>query len=373
MNAPRGVGDINIGMASGNAAVADFIILNEEIAALARARLPLESHLRRFGSELPGKAGQLAERIGRRLEAGETLVAAIDRECSELPPAYRAAILAGVQSGQLAGALESLVDTATRLDQLRRISGLALIYPLVIAAITCQLLAFVISQVVPSFDWLNESHFGPLRRLSDWPYTVPILSVAVPCLLIVIGIDWWRRSGRVGGIGAMHLGLFGWLPGIGNVRRWSQAATFADLLVLLVERGLPLDESLRLAADATGNRRFRNRAEQLANEIRQGRGLQARGADAGGAVPGGMGNSEFPLLIRLAMHHRGDRALFAGSLRQASSIYRERAIRAAEWYAEYFPILVVVGIGGTLTIGFTLLVLWPYAATLNELAGWNWR
>jgi type II secretory pathway component PulF len=166
----------------------------------------------------------------------------------------------------------------------------------------------------------------------------------------------------------MRLGPFGWLPGIGNVRRWSQAATFADLLVLLVERGLPLDESLRLAAEATGNHRFRNHAERMANEIRQGRALQAHGAE-----PSAAQNSEFPLLIRLAMHHRGDRALLVGSLRQASAVYRERAIRAAEWYAEYFPILVVVGIGGTLTIGFTLLVLWPYAATLNELAGWNWR
>jgi type II secretory pathway component PulF len=161
---------------------------------------------------------------------------------------------------------------------------------------------------------------------------------------------------------------FGWLPGIGNVRRWSQAATFADLLALLVERGVPLDESLRLAAEATGDRRFRNRAGRLADEIRQGRMPHAYGDEPEAAV-----RSEFPLLIRLAMHHKGNRGLLAGSLRQAAVIYRERAIRAAEWYAEYFPVLVVVGIGGTLTIGFTLLVLWPYAATLNELAGWNWR
>ncbi|HJQ81282.1 MAG TPA: type II secretion system F family protein [Lacipirellulaceae bacterium] len=368
MNAPRGGGDSDLGTARRKAAVADFITLNEEIAALARARLPLETHLRRFGADLSGKAGELVERIGRRLESGDSLAAAMDRECAELPAAYRAAILAGVQSGQLADALESLVDTATRLDQLRRISGLALIYPLMIAAVTCQLLAFVISSVVPTFDWLNRPHFGPLRRLSDWPYTVPILAVGVPCVLLLAALDWWRRTGRVGGMGTMRPGPFGWLPGIANVRRWSQAATFADLLVLLVERGLPLDDSLCLAAEATGNRRFRNRAERVANEIRQGRAIQAHGAE-----PGGAKNSEFPLLIRLAMHHRGDRALLAGSLRQASSIYRERAIRAAEWYAEYFPILVVAGIGGTLTMGFTLLVLWPYAATLNELAGWNWR
>jgi type IV pilus assembly protein PilC len=368
MNAPRGGGDTDVGATPGKAALADFITLNEEIAALARARLPLETHLRRFGAELPGQAGELADRIGRRLEAGETLPAAMERECASLPAAYRAAILAGVESGQLASALESLVDSAARMEELRRITGHALVYPLIIVAVACQLLAFVISQVVPSFDWLNRSHFGPLSWLAEWPYTVPILGMVVPCVLTVAAYEWWRRSGRIGGAGSMRLAPFNWFPGIGNVRRWSQAAMFADLLLLLVERGLPLDESLRLAADATDNPRFRDRADRLANEIRNGHALHV-----GRNEPGNTGGSDFPLLIRLAMHHKGNRGLLVGSLRQASSIYRDRASHAADWYAEYFPILMVVGIGGTLTIGFALLVLWPYAATLNELAGWNWR
>jgi type II secretory pathway component PulF len=368
MNAPRGGGDSHIGTTPGKTALADFITLNEEIAALARARLPLENHLRRFGAELPGQAGELANRIGRRLEAGETLQAAMECECASLPAAYRAAILAGVQSGQLASALESLVDSAARMEELRCITGHALVYPLIIVAVACQLLAFVISRIVPSFGWLNRPYFGPLSRLADWPYTVPVLGALVPCVLTVAAYEWWRRSGRVRGAGSTRLAPFNWFPGIGNVRRWSQAAMFADLLLLLVERGLPLDESLRLAADATDNPRFRDRAARLSQEIRDGRALQIRGHE-----PGDTGRSDFPLLIRLAMHHKSDRGLLVGSLRQASTIYRERAVRAAEWYAEYFPILMVVGIGGTLTITFALLVLWPYAATLNELAGWNWR
>jgi hypothetical protein len=48
-------------------------------------------------------------------------------------------------------------------------------------------------------------------------------------------------------------------------------------------------------------------------------------------------------------------------------------LRASEWYAEYVPMLLTVAIGGTLTIGFTLLVIWPYASALYELAGWNWK
>ena len=74
-------------------------------------------------------------------------------------------------------------------------------------------------------------------------------------------------------------------------------------------------------------------------------------------------------MIRLALFHSANRDLLVSSLKQAATLYRERAIRAAEWYAEYVPILLTIGVGGTVTICFTLLVLWPYTAMLRELAG----
>jgi hypothetical protein len=80
-----------------------------------------------------------------------------------------------------------------------------------------------------------------------------------------------------------------------------------------------------------------------------------------------------PILIRLALRHTNDRALLASSLRQAATMYHERAVRTAEWYAEYLPIVLTLLIGGTITAGFTLFVLWPYASTLHELSQWNWR
>jgi hypothetical protein len=83
--------------------------------------------------------------------------------------------------------------------------------------------------------------------------------------------------------------------------------------------------------------------------------------------------SGFPVLISLAMHHADDRNLLAASLRQAATMYRERAVRAAEWYAEYLPILLTIVIGGVFTIGFTLFIFWPYASMLHELSGHNWK
>jgi len=354
MNAPAGGNSIA-------PTLANFIVINEEIGALVRARLPLESHLARIGGEMPGKSGELAARIGRRMEAGESFAAAMDAECASLPAAYRAAIVAGIESGDLGGALESLVDTATRLDQLRRVTGLAALYPLMVVCIACLLFGLVLSAVIPQFDWLNNSHFGPLTELARSPWAVKTIAFAVPCALMLGVVMWWWRSGYVGG-------ALAWLPGVRRVNHWSQAATLAELLRLLVERGLPLDRALVLAGDAVEDRRMRSAAHRLAASVRSG--------EITGPAPGDTSYTDragFPLLVRLALRHASNRSLMTAGLAEAATMYRERAIRAAEWYSEYMPILLTLAIGGTITLAFALSIFWPYASTLRELAQWNWK
>ncbi len=361
MNAPTG------GKAA-TPAVADFIALSEEIAALVRARIPLQPHLAQLGQELPGKTGELAGQIGRRLEAGESLAAALDAECPSLPATYRAAIAAGVESGQLGAALESIADSASRLDQLRRVTGVAIIYPLILVVVVCWLLPLMLISLVPGFQWAGQFHYGPIAWLAHWPYTAPVLMYGVPGLVLIVVAAWWWRSGRLGGARTTRFGWLAWLPGARGVQRWSQAATFAEMLLLLVQRGVPLDQSLRLAGESTDDARLRRAALRLADEARSGETVGATGRRDAAARPGDM-----PLLVRLALYHAGDRALMSASLRQAADMYRERAVRAADWHAEYLPILLTVAVGGTLTVAFTLLVFWPYTSMLHTLAQWNWR
>jgi general secretion pathway protein F/type IV pilus assembly protein PilC len=341
-------------------ALADFILLNEELAALARARIPLESNLARLGAQLPGKSGDLAQRIGRRLEAGEDFVSAIEAECASMPATYRAALVAGVASGNPGIALKSIVDSATRLDQLRHVTLAALLYPLVLVVLVCWLLTIVVKLVVPSFAWIENTPFRPIVWLAHSPATVPLLAVVAPAIVLLYAMFWWWRSGRLGG-SSPRLGWLARLAGAGRIHQSNEAARFAELLHLLVERGLPLDETLRLAAEATGDRRLRAAALRMASEVHSGQ------------VAHHFTGAGFPTLIRLALQHAGDRSLLLASLRQAAAMYQERTVRAAEWYTEYLPILLTIVIGGTFTIGFTLFVLWPYASMLYELSEWNWR
>jgi type II secretory pathway component PulF len=344
--------------------LADFILLNEEIAALVRARVPLESHLAKIARELPGKSGELAERIGRRLNTGESLADAVEAECATMPAAYRATIVAGSRSGQLAGAIESVVDSASRIEQLRRITGVALIYPLIVCILAVMLMTVIITRVVPSFGLVSESQTGPIAWLLTWRLTVLRVAEIVVGLLFILVAVWWWLSGRVGMPASAQLGLMAWLPGARKVYRWNEAATFSELLLLMIERGVSLDHALRLAGDATEDSSLRSSSHELAQHIERGGTTDRTAPEHVGKL-----RSRFPLMIRLALFHSANRDLLVSSLKQAATLYRERAIRAAEWYAEYVPILLTIGVGGTVTICFTLLVLWPYTAMLRELAG----
>src|SRR4029078_13227599 len=115
-----------------------------------------------IAAELPGKSGELAQRIGHRLKSGESLADAVEIECAKMPAAYRAAVVAGSQGGQLASAIESVTDSASRIEQLRRITGVALLYPVMVAIVAVTLMTFVVTRILPNFGLVSEAHTGPI-------------------------------------------------------------------------------------------------------------------------------------------------------------------------------------------------------------------
>jgi len=67
--------------------------LSEEIAALARAGVPLDRGLRELGRELPGRLGKVAAEVSGGLAAGKALDAVVAELGTALPPAYRSAVV----------------------------------------------------------------------------------------------------------------------------------------------------------------------------------------------------------------------------------------------------------------------------------------
>ena len=159
-----------------------------------------DCHLNRIWSKLAlsylDESGRSSSESASRLQSGERLNSAIEAECADLPPIYRATMLAGTLSGQPGKSIEMLVDTARRMQQIRRVTGLALLYPLIVFTVTSLLFGLVVTCIVPSFAWLNHLHFGFITVLSDWPLASIILAVTLPVLVASGFIAWWWRSGK---------------------------------------------------------------------------------------------------------------------------------------------------------------------------------
>ena len=91
---------------AGRISIDELAALNDEIAALVRAGVPLDRGLLGAGTDLPGGLRRITTALGKRLSRGESLPEALEAESRSIPPLYRAVVEAGARSGRLAVALE---------------------------------------------------------------------------------------------------------------------------------------------------------------------------------------------------------------------------------------------------------------------------
>src|SRR5436309_10861324 len=86
--------------------VDDLITLNDEIAGMARAGLPLDQGLAMLAREMGrGQLRQATADLAADLRSGHTLPQALDRLGSRVPPFYAGLVAAGARTGRLSDVL----------------------------------------------------------------------------------------------------------------------------------------------------------------------------------------------------------------------------------------------------------------------------
>src|SRR6185369_16050031 len=107
--------------------------------------------LTEMGRDIPGRLGQVAKEMGRRLEEGQLVEQVVAELGSALPPAYRSVLIAGARAGRLSVALQDISQTARRISQLRSMIYLSLLYPLMVLIVTWTMGVFVLVTLGPVF------------------------------------------------------------------------------------------------------------------------------------------------------------------------------------------------------------------------------
>jgi general secretion pathway protein F len=305
----------------------------------------------------------LVEAVAQRVDRGETLDQAVAAPELNLPEVYSAIVRAGVRSGHLAVALEQLSATARRISELRRIVTMAAMYPLIVAFVGCVLFALVgplwarllrIGQEAQRIEISAPAKFGLSFAENIGPF-----ALALPFLLLLAIVLWWWAAGRARSAQpAAHAGWFRFVPGLRRLLHYSTAATFCEVLGLLLQQDVPLDEALPLAGATTGDRKLQADAQTLARQIQGGQAI----------VVADPRLRRIPALVRwiLASGNRQGRDMAA--IHTAAGDYRQRAKHLVEWMQVVVPISLMVGVGALVAIVFSVTVFGPWSSFLNSVA-----
>ena len=369
----------------------DLALLNQEIAALVRAGIPLESSLSmlaqaddsrwfaRFraaeeGFAPPSQVGYGAQevlmlRLAQRLREGRSFADALQLEGAELPRIYRAVVIAGSRTGRLPEALEALAGFAQSALQLRRRIDLALLYPALVLLLASFLFAVVISFFVPSlvgaFYWLELPETLWLNRLEWLRERIWFWAWIVPAMVIMLG-GWWivstrGRFGLKGTTDATTWSAFNVVPGLNSILANFRRANFCDLMAMLLEHQVSLPEASVLAADAAGDVRLQRVAARIAEGIRSGHSL----ADC--LVVG----RELPPFLSWMLISGERQGNLVATLRQVAEVLRQRAASQSDWLRVVLPSTLVVIIGGGAVLGYAVAVFGPMSQLLGRLGGFN--
>ncbi len=345
----------------------ELVALNEEIAALVRAGIPLELGLMELGKEMPGRLGDVATRMGRRLDSGERLMDIAASEGHVFPPVWHAVVAAGLRSGHLAAALEGMADTGRRVAELRRGMALAMFYPLIVVALAYAMFLFTLVKLTPGVQQadadLTSSSHALLDTLVAWGQSAPLWAPWPPLAVALLLFLWWRRSGRIawtansgGPRRSPRSGSPTW-PSVRGSLQDGRAATFAELLALMNEHHVPLHEAVVLAADASGDGALRDAARIVSARLQNGETTQASGG-----IP-----APFPPLIGWSLLAGVHSSALNDTLRNSARLYRDRAARSARWTMIYLPIILTAVVGGTAVLAQTMTVFLPISQLLYDL------
>lgn len=255
----------------------DLMLMTRQLATLLGSGMPLEACLRLMAEQAENvQVKRLVSAIRSHLTEGRTLAYALQNAPAAFPSDYIATVSAGEETGHLSQVLERLADEVEQSGQARQSLMTALIYPMlmltVATAVIILLLVNVVPQVTRVFVQMNQE-LPPLTAsliaLSDWlqNYGIYLLVLLVGSLTIFLLIlrnrdarERWHRF-------LLRVPRFGYWLVVGNIAGWARS------LGVLLGSGVPIMESLRIAAERVGNLALRRNLHDVAERVREGDAL----------------------------------------------------------------------------------------------------
>ncbi len=252
----------------------DFLIFNQELAALLRAGLPIVSGFEiLLERQQNPRFQEILRDVRSQLVSGVALSDAFLSHGDVFPRLYASSLKAGERSGEVEKVIRRYLGYQRILGAVRRKVTGALVYPSVLIALSIGLIFILLTYVIPRFTEFYAGFQTELPAL-----TVAVVGLATfmkrhaPEILLsaAVAVVLFRRwkatpSGR-----RTWDGLLLKAPFVGKILHQFALSQFSRSLATLVGAGTPLVSSLEIAAGAVANQKVSDAVASVVPKVREG-------------------------------------------------------------------------------------------------------
>jgi type II secretory pathway component PulF len=340
----------------------ELIALNDQIAGMAKAGLPMDQGLASLAREMGhGRLRRVTAAIAADLHAGVPLTEAVDQRRGDMPPFYSHLVAAGIRTGKLPEVLATLTAYARTVTATRSIVVESLFYPTVVMLLGAALMVLLVLTVLPQFDQVFQGfqmQLPPVTQAVLWLGRNPFITLAVPATIVAFLLLAWLLM-RMTDRGRQGLAQITYaVPVVGTLVRSARLAAFADLMAVLVEYELPLPEAFRLAGVASSDPLMAARTDLIYTRLSSGTplALALRGL---GLLP------EWVAWMAGTGERRG---ALAPALRQIAAIYRRQVEARSAILRSVLPACMIIATAGVLVATFAAACMMPMIKLLEGLS-----
>ena len=341
----------------------DLITLNEEIAAMARAGLPLDQGLAAMAREMgAGRLQCATTEIASALESGVPLPEALARQSGRVPRFYPALVGVAIRTGRIGEVLATLTVYARSMSDLRSTVLGALFYPGVVLVLAFTLIGFVCWKIIPQFDKIFKDFGIQLPAITVVAIQIgrhPVEFAVAPPLGLALGLffTWLILRGTERGRRAWARFLYS-IPIVGALIRSARLAAFSDLLAILIAHEMPLPEAFRLACDASSDPLMSSAARPVELDLLEGKSLGETLRK----------HRLVPELITWMTGLGERRGNLSEALRQVAELYRRQSEVRATMLRHVLPPFLILGTAAMLVGFFVMAMFLPLIKLLVEIS-----
>ena len=257
----------------------DIAIFSRQLATMLAAGIPLVQAFEIVGTGHENAAMQkLILSIKADVEGGSALAEAL----AKLPIYFDDLFINLVESGEQAGALETLLDKIAtykeKTEAIKKKIKKALTYPAAVLVVAFIVMTILLIFVIPAFEDLFQGFGADLPAFTRLVIDLSIFVREKGILLALIigagigGFIYFKKRSRKMRHFLDRMTLK--IPVIGPIMQKASIARYARTLSTMFAAGVPLVEALESVAGATGNIVYEQGVLQMRDEVATGQRLQ---------------------------------------------------------------------------------------------------